>query len=556
MSTAEAIVAFQNSERSTQKPRICEEVFENMQFVTDNQSRFGRRLVTEFEYDKKTGQIFYDIAEQESTQNGYARLVTLNSWYLSLLQALLCVTFSAIDIQGNIMLWGSLFYEEETAALFPYTRWGFVALWSIMIAVACVIAVVDARKEWKIKASPVVGDIVNQSNMDSWGAFFALIVFRFFDVEKQVKDVVILLHPWKAVQPFAALKCEGSRCYVLGYPTEHLFRTENRAGQHRSMVVMTFLKVTVLAAKIYFLIWQFRVMVLLAICSAAPSVAWALSAWWRHSADRERAKRWLERRLRDKRINYSEIQAIRQILKLHWGVDVDQASRAREHQKNDDDIPRRMFSGAVANLEERCHGCGRKHRDKQHEKLSCCQEEAEFETELEASEFQLESAPGLPGETTAELLDASTGTRSVKPWSKVRMVMAGYCEWERAIEEKCAIEEKPSGILTADGPDAGSFVAPSMVPPEVKVGQQTPSAEAGRHNEDNSPGQVRLSMNIPRVAWQSTGNSPRKGRHCALLFSREPSHPATAGMDQQQQQQQQEQQQEQQQGLAYLEPSS
>merc|ERR1719362_1422721 len=119
------------------------------------------------------------------------------------------------------------------------------------------------------------------------------------------------------------------------------------------------MKVTVLAAKSYFIVFQFRVMVLLAICSATPSVVWALLAWWQHSADRDRAKRWLDRRLKDKRVGYSESQAVRRILKLHFGVDVDQAAHACQQQKSSDAVPHRVFSKAVANLQDRCQGCGR-----------------------------------------------------------------------------------------------------------------------------------------------------------------------------------------------------
>jgi hypothetical protein len=310
---------------------------------------------------------------------------------------------------------------------------------------------------------------------------------------------------------------------------------------------MLILKLTVLAAKIYFFIYlppSQQLMVLLAIISAAPSVGWALWAWWCHKADRARAKRWLVKRLKEKGLDNSEMVAIRQILKLHWGVDVDQATRVRRQQSNLDDIPRKWFPGAVANLEERCGGCGRKLQGKRDEAFSCCQNAPEFQAESEAPEFHGESnrlahvpakpldsiAPTLPGAASTELPDTCAASAepfdasadisaSTKSWSQVRMVMAGFCEWERAVEPNFA------RILPIEGSNTGSFVAGGMDPPAVGQRQQKAAADAG---SDEDGCQVQLRMNVPRVAWQATSQSPRKGKQCALLFSRDHTHNNTA----------------------------
>jgi len=73
----------------------------------------------------------------------------------------------------------------------------------------------------------MVKDIVPVSKLQQYLLFWALVFFHFFDVPMEVKDIVNRLHPWKAMQPYAALKIEGSRCFLLGYPNSHVFRMED-----------------------------------------------------------------------------------------------------------------------------------------------------------------------------------------------------------------------------------------------------------------------------------------------------------------------------------------
>merc|ERR1719210_1427691 len=186
-------------------------VFENLQY-RKHSPMFGDTLVTDFQYNKESGELFYDMDSEELPDIRYARLITLNSWYVSLFGAMLyCMLFS-MDIQANLSLAAQMYTADGPYGDHPVAINVFMVLWLGSILVTLFIAYREASWEWNIKAGALVGDVIQElSWINKAWCFFCLVMLRFFLVEMEVKAIVTILHPWKAMQPFAAFKMENAR---------------------------------------------------------------------------------------------------------------------------------------------------------------------------------------------------------------------------------------------------------------------------------------------------------------------------------------------------------
>merc|ERR1712032_583412 len=152
----------------------------------------------------------------------------------------------------GIMLIAALFSDSALSAEFEQTRYYFSAAWFLTLGLSVLVAARTALWEWYVKAGPRVGDLITTtSTIDRLYVFLALVAFTFFDVEKQVRDIVIMLHPWKSVQPYAAFKCEGHRAYIVGYMDEYMFRLENRTGQWSVLPFNILTRTIIFALKLY-----------------------------------------------------------------------------------------------------------------------------------------------------------------------------------------------------------------------------------------------------------------------------------------------------------------
>mmetsp|Transcript_68187 Transcript_68187/g.188705 ORF Transcript_68187/g.188705 Transcript_68187/m.188705 type:complete len:572 (+) Transcript_68187:46-1761(+) len=476
-STSEALVAYQNSDPLTKEPVISEKVIQSIQY-TSLWRGTTHRLVTEFEYGKSTGEIFYDISAQESSKNAYARLVTLNSWYMALFNTIMYVSLSVVDLQGNVMLLGSLFGDMETAKLFHTSRWIFMGFWSAILLVSFGMAIMEANKEWSVKASAHVGDLIETCRLEAWGAFLALVAFRFFAVEAQVKDIVIWLHPWKSVQPYAAMKIEGSRSYIIGFPNENLFRTENHSGLIKRMPLQILLKTIVLTLKVYMIIFNFSLTVLLSICSGVPSNAWQMYIWWQHRQDRKRCKAWLLHRLNADDTTPREWQAVRKLLALHFGIKVDETT----------DRARSMSLGSPTNpSEDKCASCGRL------QERECCdsvESSTPVDPKAQANTGEGSGALAMPaareaGDTTGltarpggaaqqagsgESSGSSMGLdRACLRHTQQHLMVTGLCYWGNAPQKILQVvptglsSSTPEGLLPAIGDDRERCEQPGTV---------------------------------------------------------------------------------------------
>jgi hypothetical protein len=190
------------------------------------------RLIKEFDYDEESGDVYYDV-ENHREEKGvrYARLVTLNSWYIRLSSTLFRVSFSVLDYYCNLQLFLSLFYDDklqETIAGYamPFSV-GFITMFLIQL----VWSVKEARRKWQFNADPSKGDLIEScSFIDQTLCYISLVIFIFFSVERSVQEVVTILHPWKSVQPYCAFKANGARAYMIGYDSSDMYQVEEFGG--------------------------------------------------------------------------------------------------------------------------------------------------------------------------------------------------------------------------------------------------------------------------------------------------------------------------------------
>merc|ERR1712139_450707 len=70
-----------------------------------------------------------------------------------------------------------------------------------------------------------------------------------------VKEIVRFLHPMKTKQPFAALKCDGHRCFVIGWPSRHAFSVSDNRGRERTLPPFIFCKMVLTLYRLFVAIW-------------------------------------------------------------------------------------------------------------------------------------------------------------------------------------------------------------------------------------------------------------------------------------------------------------
>lgn len=315
----EAVVAHQNVDLATREPLIHEDLFTKIRFTRTQR----HRLVTEFHYDKNTGDAFYDIKGQAlgSRNLSYGQLLTLNSWHMTLLNAMLYVCSNMMDLQSNIMLCAVLYTDETLSEMFRTSKHVFTAVFAFILTLSILLAWREALTQFHIKSNPHVGNLVKNCHWwDSLWHIAALGCFVFFDVEAQVSDVVMRLHPWNAVQPFAAFKCENVRAFVLGFSNRRMFDVENHPGQHTVMPLQLLTRTLVTIYKIY-LWWQHpkqNLTLLLAFLSSVPSVVWGLVRLWYLCRDRRQLHRALVAALQSCSTKEAERNVAKNLLAHHF----------------------------------------------------------------------------------------------------------------------------------------------------------------------------------------------------------------------------------------------
>lgn len=210
-------------------------------------------LVCEFEYSKKKGEIFYDIAERDNLEeDGYARLITLNWWYQALFTVLVSTSLIILDLYSNaifcfnlISRYEDLHVKKEVAYFFPVC-YIFLEAWTVGHAYLV------TTEEWESKGKGT-GDLIvdtHLNRLDAIHAFSAMAAFCFLGVDTLVRDMPVWLHPFKNVQPYSAFKCDGHRCYVIGFASEYMFRCDSMVRQHILQITQIGVRLILLLFKV------------------------------------------------------------------------------------------------------------------------------------------------------------------------------------------------------------------------------------------------------------------------------------------------------------------
>jgi len=342
--TLETVVVTQSFRGET--ATLPEALFSNIQLTHGGSPVNGGKLVTQFGYSRNSPEICYGAAAQKTAPDEweYGLLVTLNSWYMALFTCLMSVSTTVADISANMMLCAALFgdsSQEGLAKELGFLRFVFASAWLLVLCASVLVAWRSALWEWHYKASPRVGDLItNCSAFDRCYTFAALVAFTFFDVQRQVKDIVAMLHPWKSVQPYAAIKCEGHRAYILGYLDAYMFRMENRIGQQMQLLWYILMKTAIFALKGWMLLvflsapgkslvqkLQSSLPLLVSLFSSVVCAGWAWYDFYHLRKDRNHVRRRLLEGLQaappnDVFAGQHQQEAARGLLALHFAEKV------------------------------------------------------------------------------------------------------------------------------------------------------------------------------------------------------------------------------------------
>lgn len=235
----------------SKEPSFTPDLFTRLTFV-----RVGScepALVTEFQYSKETGHVFNCVRERSESDVGYGRIISLNSWWWDLMIAMVNMSLGVFDITVTssllISLWGDDQIEKYGDHVYD-VRWYFTVTWFTLMAISILLSVAEAWKEWQIRSNPRVGDItLLPGRAQMVLTFFALVIFTYFGVDALVRDIVIFVHPWKGVQPYAAIKMYGTRAHVVGWQNDMQFFVENKGGQQTVLLLKMVSKVVIVCFK-------------------------------------------------------------------------------------------------------------------------------------------------------------------------------------------------------------------------------------------------------------------------------------------------------------------
>lgn len=361
--TTEAVVAYQSVDMRAGRPFFPEQVFNTIQFTSSSSSCFGypskHRLVKDFRYDGTSGEVFDGDSDSKDADK-YARLITLNSWYYRLAHTLLYVSFSVVDLQTNLLLFLRTFYDSEFLGnenlqlVWPW----LISAYGLMLLACVGLSFSEATRDWAVNSNPKKGDLILGLHwLDTWMTFFAMMLFSFFSVEGMVTDIVILLHPWKGVQPYAAIKLHNARAYTIGWPTRAWFAVENKPNASRSLPAQLFCKTYVFGLKLY-VCWLFprRLDVIIASISSVPSLVMGYKKFMALRQGRSNLEKHLVERLKDPLLpDGPEKGALNKNLFRLFG------KKFEDGKLKDQDW--RSFCQDELKGENRCTRCGRLHGD-------------------------------------------------------------------------------------------------------------------------------------------------------------------------------------------------
>jgi len=183
----------------------------------------------------------------------------------------------------------------------------------------------------------------------------AMVLFYFFTVEMTVRDIITLVHPWKKVQPFAAMKMEHTRGFVVGWRTCSMYRVENKVGQHLQIAFQIMSKTMTFAYKVYLYYYtQSHPIVLVAIASSTLSIVLGWQKLVSLLVNRRELKSFIDDKLEDEKLPKNEKQSLVGVRRRHFG------ERQKRNTSQEPSTPVRPKLAKAETEELVCHKCGRR----------------------------------------------------------------------------------------------------------------------------------------------------------------------------------------------------
>jgi len=97
------------------------------------------------------------------------------------------------------------------------------------------------------------GNIVRPKTRRDWFKLrFSAFVFYFVSIQKLVKDIVVALHPYTGQQQKGAAKLDGTRIFLIGYPSEQMYRVTSALGFNKQIPPVIFSRASLTLFKVYY----------------------------------------------------------------------------------------------------------------------------------------------------------------------------------------------------------------------------------------------------------------------------------------------------------------
>jgi len=302
-----------------------------------------------------------DVGSEDNV--AYARLVTKNWYWNALLwtivkHGMVFATTEYSHFTFTSTLLRSL--DDDVPYLLRYPRHVITITWSVFVILRVMVATRTAHLEWLVdrETGP---DIIREGhclqkpehssfqedrhlpltwsdrkrgrvfvrrlrNLEQWRCFIALIIFHLIGVTGMIRDLPLMLHPWKGLQPYAAFKADGARMYLIGFPSASLYRIEKQP-RHELRYLLTFVVTLLLTAFKVYVRWidegwsKSRFPQVRAFVEIFPSViSMVICAFGFTSLVRDKMvlRPWLESQLKSSSIQQQQVA--QKLLKKHFGV--------------------------------------------------------------------------------------------------------------------------------------------------------------------------------------------------------------------------------------------
>lgn len=372
--TPETIVVYQTFDRE-KNPTIPAAVFKTFTFAMEGSLSDGpagsRNLVEGIRYDRNSGSVTTSTVDAPSNTQAYLRIMHLNNWYWQLFVAVVTAVWKVMELESNMMLSAALFSDPDLIKALGSSRWAFIPSWIFLFLVSVYWAYCEACMEWITKTNPAKGDLIsNCSRYSRLRTFLSMVAFEFFLIPKDVKDVVINLHPWKGVQDYSAFKAEGHRAFFVGYRSKTMHTVENFKSVWKNLPTQVLTKTLVFVFKVFFMYelfvfenkknWSYTLVLATfgSICALSSDL---YMLWYVFCLRRKFRKRLMRRLSESSHSSPKQRQADIRLLAMHfhrrWDPDEQKLRKFRRGElKNGEWVAQKANTKGQ---DEKCKSCGR-----------------------------------------------------------------------------------------------------------------------------------------------------------------------------------------------------